>query len=490
MTGVAPDQTLAPSRAVTRGPRHHSFGYYDKSPWDASGRYLLALQAPFCERSPGSDDAATLGVVDLADGDRLQPFAQTLAWNWQQGCMLRWLPPGAERQVIYNDRQDGRFVAVIRDALNGSEVRRLPLPVYALSHDGRQALSLNFARLHHQRPGYGYAGVPDPWRQVAEPDDDGIWWMDMRSGEHRLAISVAQVAGMNSRAAMDGAIHRFNHLLFSPNDERFIFLHRWRPAAPASPPSPGRRLMGALRGVRRLIAYDPELAGLSPWRRLRFGLRGLQRVLARTYGVDDAGFTRLCTARPDGSEIAIVADEGMVSHFDWRDPTHILAWARHRGIDGFYLYHDRHRDETAVDTAAMSNDATAVDPVAMPRDGHCSYSPDSARRWILNDTGPDDQDHRDLYLYDTQQSRRIELGRFHSPPRLTRDTRCDLHPRWHPNGRQVCIDSAHEGTRQLYVVDVDRIVGNQEATDVIRRWPRRGALPCARPVGAEPVDAV
>ena len=38
---------MAPVRAVTRGPRHHFFGYYDKCPWDASGRYMLAVETTF-----------------------------------------------------------------------------------------------------------------------------------------------------------------------------------------------------------------------------------------------------------------------------------------------------------------------------------------------------------------------------------------------------------------------------------------------------------
>ena len=78
-------------RAVTALPGHHSFGYYDKCPWDVSGRYLLALRAPFCDRSPEAEDVATLGLVDLHEGDRFRPFAETRAWNWQQGCMLHWL---------------------------------------------------------------------------------------------------------------------------------------------------------------------------------------------------------------------------------------------------------------------------------------------------------------------------------------------------------------------------------------------------------------
>ena len=92
------------------------------------------------------------------------------------------------------------------------------------------------------------------------------------------------------------------------------------------------------------------------------------------------------------------------------------------------------------------------------RDGHCSYSPD--RKWVLNDTYPDKDQNRQLMLLKVSNGRRYDLNRFHSPPRLTGPFRCDLHPRWDRTGTQVCIDSAHEPTRQLYVLDVAEIIGS------------------------------
>ena len=35
------------------------------------------------------------------------------------------------------------------------------------------------------------------------------------------------------------------------------------------------------------------------------------------------------------------------------------------------------------------------------------------------------------------------------------DWRCDLHARWRPDGRQLGFNSVHEGTRQIYVIDLD-----------------------------------
>src|SRR5574338_537411 len=54
-----------PASAVTKGPFHHWFGYYDKCPWDKTGRYLLAMESEFAARQPGPKEAIGLGMVDL-----------------------------------------------------------------------------------------------------------------------------------------------------------------------------------------------------------------------------------------------------------------------------------------------------------------------------------------------------------------------------------------------------------------------------------------
>jgi len=50
-----------PIRAVTRGRRHHWFGYYDKSPEDRSGRYVLAHASDFAGRQPMPGEAVEVG---------------------------------------------------------------------------------------------------------------------------------------------------------------------------------------------------------------------------------------------------------------------------------------------------------------------------------------------------------------------------------------------------------------------------------------------
>src|SRR5438105_12052453 len=89
---VRQDAALPPVRAITRGPKFHWFGYYDKLQFDPTGRFVLGMEVDFEHRSPKPDDEIRLGVIDLADNDRWTEIGSTRAWNWQQGCMLQWLP--------------------------------------------------------------------------------------------------------------------------------------------------------------------------------------------------------------------------------------------------------------------------------------------------------------------------------------------------------------------------------------------------------------
>ena len=93
-------------------------------------------------------------------------------------------------------------------------------------------------------------------------------------------------------------------------------------------------------------------------------------------------------------------DDGMTSHFDWRDDRTLLAWARTKTGDRFYL--------VDVDGGAPA----VVGDGVLTQDGHCSYSPD--RRWVLNDTYPDKDRLQWLMLFDPKTGRRRNLGTFKS----------------------------------------------------------------------------
>lgn len=305
--------------------------------------------------------------------------------------MLQWLPGSADK-VIYNDREDGQYVSRILDVHTGKS-RTLPGPIYALSPDARWAVATSFSRLADTRPGYGYAGVADKYKDVLAPEQEGIWWMDLETGRRKLILSYAQVAAIPYRIGdWTGYKHRINHLLVSPDGSRFIFLHR------------------------RTADSHPEY-----------------------------GNTRMFTAKPDGTDLYVVDPYGYTSHFIWRDPKHIMAWARHPSHgDKFYLYEDK------------SERVEVMGPEVMTENGHNTYLP--GQRWVLNDTYPDRNRLQHPYLFDTTTGRKTPLGHFLSPKEYAGEWRCDNHPRFSPNGRLVTIDSPHQGGRQIYLIDISGIV--------------------------------
>lgn len=157
--------------------------------------------------------------------------------------------------------------------------------------------------------------------------------------------------------------------------------------------------------------------------------------------------SRLYVASGDGSKLRLLLDHGMVSHYAWRDDDTILVWARTAQSEDRYSLVD-------VNEGA----ATVVAPGVLDRlgDGHPSYSPDG--RWIVTDSYPDRARRRHLVLYECSAQRLVEVGAFFAPWTYEGARRCDLHPRWSPDGRSISFDSAHDGVRRSYIADVSRIV--------------------------------
>jgi len=253
-----------------------------------------------------------VGMVDLGDNDRWITLGSSKAWNWQQGCMLQWVP-GSKTEVLWNDREDKsdpHYVCRIMDVAT-KKVRTIPHPVYAISPDGKTAIAADFRRLNDTRPGYGYSGVPDPSLELA-PKDSGIFKVDLATGSQKLIFSMAQVAAFGEQTEdMKGAKHWFNHLLFNTDGTRFIFLHRWKPTS-----------------------------GKASFK------------------------TRMFTASTDGKDLYVLDPSGETSHFIWRDPQHVLAWTQPKGMQpGFYLFKDR------------TSEVEQIGKGIMTQNGHCTYLP-------------------------------------------------------------------------------------------------------------------
>jgi len=100
------------TQALTRGPRHHFFGYYGICPWNRSGQYLLSLESSFHDRFPTQDESAAIGLVDANNG-QFEKISENHAWNLQQGAMLHWNPLHDD-EILYNDRQGNQIISMVR----------------------------------------------------------------------------------------------------------------------------------------------------------------------------------------------------------------------------------------------------------------------------------------------------------------------------------------------------------------------------------------
>ena len=227
---------------LTRGPKHHYFGYIGQSrtvPWNASGRYLLALQTPFQDRLPAGDDPADVCLLDVKDNYAIRVVDQTRGWNPQQGTMFYWNPAHPETQFFFNDRdrKTGKVFTVLFDiSADGGKGKRIreyrfddtPVANGGVAQNGGYFTAINYARMARLRPVTGYAGAWDWTENVAAPADDGIFRVDVATGAKKLIVSFAQLKA--AHRGLDPDIeqrHYFiNHTLHNRNNDLIYFYCR------------------------------------------------------------------------------------------------------------------------------------------------------------------------------------------------------------------------------------------------------------------------
>lgn len=211
---------------LTDGPREHFFAsYYGINSWNANQQYATVLETEVRHRLPTEEDPATLGMVNMQTEEFIS-LAQTRAWNFQQGCMAHWLGTSPDSLIIFNDLRNGNFVSVVMNVHTRKEVRTLPFPVSAVAPGGKKAISINFARLRITREDYGYGGKgQDPRKDERFPENDGLFLVDLQTGEKELLVSLAEIKDQVPEIPKDG-LEYFNHTLFSKDGSKIMWLAR------------------------------------------------------------------------------------------------------------------------------------------------------------------------------------------------------------------------------------------------------------------------
>ena len=408
-----------PVRRVGDGEAHHFFGYYNKSTWDLSGRLLLSNRVPMMTGDLTGNESADVGYFDLDRDDTFVKIGETTTWNWQMGCQLQWLANNGKTEIIYNIRSADAvrpyldFASCIFDVETG-ESRTLPLPVYVVAPNGEYALCVDYSRFQVTHRTIAYSATESEPNIELAPADDGIWRMDLDSGDARLLVSLAHLRNHQPLPSMDRAIHWVTHLEVAPDSSRFLFIHRWT-----------GRTEDETCFLHRLYTIASDGSDLQLLECTDHPLP----QLAADFDIDSVG-----TFDYEKSEYQI-------SHPMWKDSSSVIVWGPHEGSIHYHLY------DGNTDTVEIIGGDTLLE------NGHMTYSRDG--RWILTDTYPDSATNiRLLLLYNVDRDECYSVGQFYTPPDLGKHNRCDLHPRFSRDNRFVTIDSVHEGSRQQYIIDV------------------------------------
>ncbi len=435
---------------LTNGPKHHLFGFHDLTISNKSDTKYLCLEADTINRPPLPGELFGVGYVE---DDRFVQVGKTTALNYPQGARQQWVAD--TNCFTVNNRVGHVWGTDLYDADSNCLLDRFEATTHMLSKDGHYAFGLDYARLF-RLGGYGYSGIADVNDDDPAPSNAGITVLDLKTRQIKLLVSVREVAELGGNGRLSGVSHHYlTHLCVNPSSTRIAFLHRY--------------FMG-----------------------------------------DGGMMTRLITIGVDGSGLRCLA-QGFLSHFDWKDDDHLYIFGRaNSAVDSLrnnpffsnpvvapvlkfakktakVLLQRRGNSIAPAMSFLMIEDSTnpSIIPFAkgiITADGHPMTCPANAD-WCVCDTYPDDEGYRDLFLYRFSDDVRVNLGRFRKLDKLPDltlanqyfravDSRilhsisseslaftrsglhCDLHPRWNNKGDKVVFDSIHEGSRQIYYVNV------------------------------------
>lgn len=437
---------------LTAGPQNYLFGFHDLIISNHDNTKYLCLEADVINRPPLPGEKFGVGYVENEHFIRL---GDTVAMNYPQGARQQWV---ADSDLfVVNNRVGNVWGTDLYDASINMLVDHYDSPTHMLTRDGKYSFGLDYSRLH-RLGGYGYIGLPDRGEFDSMPMDSGISILDMQTKESRILVSVRQVAEFGVSKLNKDVHHYLTHLCLNPSSTRLAFLHR--------------------------------------------------------YFMPDGGLmSRLMTIGVDGSDLRCLG-QGFLSHFDWKDDNHIYIFGRiGSSVDSLRNNPIMANPIVKSSVRLAKRMIKSIIGKSKPIVGGMSFlmvedSPNSTHHsfangiitsdghpmthpidndWCVCDTYPNTDGDRDLFLYNFMNNERLNIGvykrLFETPDMALKSeffsgvdkkilssisendlafTRsglhCDLHPRWSRDGRWVVFDSIHEGSRQLYRIDISSIL--------------------------------
>ncbi|TDI70663.1 MAG: hypothetical protein E2O86_03235 [Bacteroidetes bacterium] len=225
-------------KQLTFGEKHHFFGYIGQCrtiPWNESGQYILGMEIDRIDRMPKPEEAAKIFIIDTKNDNKIIYLDKTNAWNPQQGTMFYWNPNAAETQFFFNDRdvESGEVFTVLYDIKKKKRIKEYRFDNTHIGNggvawNGSFFMGLNYGRLARLRLVTGYPESLDWSKDELAPENDGIFKVDIETGEKELLVSYRQLENMIKKHNQDFTNTGLfiNHTLLNRDATRLYFFAR------------------------------------------------------------------------------------------------------------------------------------------------------------------------------------------------------------------------------------------------------------------------
>ena len=235
------------------------FGYYDIKPDNLDGMVLCHQSTVATHSNPDPSRSIEVCIFDMKEPGRPIFSAISNAYNWQQGTRLQWLD---QKKFIFNDfdKKRNRYVSRVIDSENFDRKQTVDMPIQSLINKN-EFLSLNYQRLAALRPDYGYFNLSPSDIDLDNMQDDGIWKVNIKENTSKLIYSLDRIVNFKYLATKEKTFHKINHLMVSPDKNKFLILHR----SFANNSRYGRLLVGDVNGNNLVELPTDKMVSHYTW---------------------------------------------------------------------------------------------------------------------------------------------------------------------------------------------------------------------------------
>lgn len=397
------------------------FGYHDTSQISPDDKHILAIKVDNIGILPSYKFDYEIFIFDILNKTS-KKISSTKTINFQQGSRLHWID---NLHFITNDCDLNKYFSKIINIKTGHITKKFDQPIYSISSNKKFAITLDFERLYWVRRGYSYDAIINKFKNQKINYDESISIIDIESGITKKLFSLRDILKIDSTKIMNNATHYLEHISISPDDKKFIFLHRFK--------------------------------------------------------LDDGGiFSRMFKYEISKKKLSLLLDSGRVSHFSWKSENELIFYGSFgnfltglRKINKLkkifkkllFFYKYLIKDNSTLSKIATGDGYKILDVETNYKlqikienlnkeDGHPT---NFSKNIFITDNYPDHDNNNTASLYEVNVEKNIfnkllelkSIKKYDNSP-----LRCDLHPRFSVSKHYLSIDSMENNHRSCIVFKV------------------------------------